>query len=236
MRVLTVDDNPFIRAGLTAVLEVADGVTEVLETDDPQQAVSLAEGVDVVLLDVQMPAMNGLELLPRLIALAPVVMLTHRSDAETLSEAMAAGASGYVVHGALEPDALVEAIRVCLNGSTVVAGAQQSWGQAQTQRPSRSAEAAAEVAGLSSREVSIMEAMAAGQSNPEIAASLFLAPKTIKNNINRIFAKLAVSTRTQAVLRWQELAGGQGGSVPTPGAGPQTGGLDQGPYRGPRAL
>lgn len=207
MRVLTVDDNPIIRAGLRALLEDAEGVEEVLETADPEAAVELAKRADVVLLDVQMPGTSGVELLPRVIEHAPVIMLTHRDDAATLGQAMAAGASGYLVHGALDPESMLDAIAVCLRGSTVVAGTSPDWGvpSVDAAGTGTGGRGAAESVGLSEREASVMEAIAQGLGNSQIAEQFFLAPKTVKNNVNRIFAKLGVSTRAQAILRWQQL-------------------------------
>lgn len=230
MRILTVDDNAIIRIGLRAALEVLPDVTTVLDTADPAEAErTVAAGeVDVVLLDVQMPARSGLDLLPLLAAHVPVVMLTHRDDHETLEAAMSAGASGYLVHGALGPQEMLGAIRVAMRGSAVVAGAVPRWGvvapqPAPSDPPAAEAGAAADEVGLSEREAEVMAAIAQGLGNAEIAADLFLAPKTVKNNVNRIFAKLGVRTRAQAIVRWQELCarptreGSAGGGPAGPG-------------------
>ncbi|GAB2451715.1 response regulator transcription factor [Xylanimonas ulmi] len=232
---LTVDDNEIIRIGLRAALEGLDGVDRVLDTADPDEARRLVEdgAVDVVLLDVQMPQTSGLDLLPRLAARVPVVMLTHRDDAETLRMAMGAGASGYLVHGALGPAQMADAIRVAVGGSAVVAGAAPRWDV----RPHEDTDgrdavsAAAAHAGLSERETSVMVAIAEGLGNAEIAGSLFLAPKTVKNNVNRIFAKLGVRTRPQAILRWQDLLRASAPTSPPCQAPPI-----RGPSRGPQAL
>ncbi|PUB30155.1 LuxR family two component transcriptional regulator [Promicromonospora sp. AC04] len=199
MRILAVDDNPIIRMGLRALLEGTDGVTSVTETGDPDEAMAHVDSgtVDVVLLDVRMPRMSGLELLPRLSGGATVVMLTHDDDPTTLSEAISAGASGYLVHGALEPRAMVDAIRLCRNGSQVVSGVVAG------ARETKDGEPAAAVRGLlSPREAEVMDLVADGLSNREVAARLFLSEKTVKNHVNSLFAKLAVTTRSQAIVRW----------------------------------
>ncbi|MGI5189393.1 response regulator [Promicromonospora sp. CA-289599] len=197
MRILTVDDNPIIRLGLRTLLEGADGVTSVLDTGDPEEAVGLvaAGQVDVVLLDVRMPRMSGLELLPRLSG-ATVVMLTHTDDASAVSEAIDAGAAGYLVHGALEPAAMLDAIRLCRNGSQVVSGASTVRAAARTSAPP------AVRSLLSPREAEVMDLVSDGLSNQEIAARLFISGKTVKNHLNSLFAKLGVTTRSQAIVRW----------------------------------
>lgn len=195
MRILAVDDNPIIRMGLRTLLDGAQGVTSVLDTGDPDEAVAhvRAGGVDVVLLDVRMPRMSGLELLPRL-AGATVVMLTHTDDPATVSEALAAGAAGYLVHGALEPDAMVDAIRLCRNGSQVVSGVSTA-----PAVPGRGLDVRDL---LSRREAEVMDLVADGLSNGEVAARLFISEKTVKNHVNSLFAKLGVTTRSQAIVRW----------------------------------
>ena len=199
MRILAVDDNPIIRMGLRTLLDGTEGVTSVTDTGDPEEAVAQVRAghVDVVLLDVRMPLMSGLELLPRL-SEATVVMLTHTDDASTVSEALAAGAAGYLVHGALEPAAMVDAIRLCRNGSQVVSGvatALTSPGTAPGTSPA--------VRGLlSAREAEVMDLVADGLSNGEVAALLFISEKTVKNHVNSLFAKLGVTTRSQAIVRW----------------------------------
>lgn len=195
MRILAVDDNPIIRMGLRTLLDGAQGVTSVLDTGDPDEAVAhvRAGGVDVVLLDVRMPRMSGLELLPRL-AGATVVMLTHTDDPATVSEALAAGAAGYLVHGALEPDAMVDAIRLCRNGSQVVSGVSTA-----PAVPGRGPDVRDL---LSRREAEVMDLVADGLSNGEVAARLFISEKTVKNHVNSLFAKLGVTTRSQAIVRW----------------------------------
>ncbi|GAA2218337.1 response regulator transcription factor [Promicromonospora sukumoe] len=222
MRILTVDDNPIIRMGLRSLLEGTDGVTSVDDTGDPEEAVARVDSgqVDVVLLDVRMPLMSGLELLPRLSG-ATVVMLTHTDDPAAVSEAMAAGAAGYLVHGVLEPGAMLDAIRLCRNGSQVVSGVS-------TLRVEAAAPAAAPAVRslLSPREAEVMDLVAGGLSNREVAAHLVLSEKTVKNHLNSLFAKLGVTTRSQAIVRWlhqdQDTGRTLGPGRTGPGVGPGT--------------
>ena len=221
MRILAVDDNPIIRMGLRALLDGTEGVTSVIDTGDPHEAIArVRDGeVDVVLLDVRMPAMSGLELLPQLSG-ATVVMLTHTDDQATVSEAMAAGAAGYLVHGALGPKAMVAAIALCRDGSQVVSGV-----AAGVAAPTAAAPAVRGL--LSRREVEVMDLVAGGLSNGEVAAQLFISEKTVKNHVNSLFAKLGVTTRSQAIVRWL-----QSGPEPSSAVGPGR----TGPAVGPRTL
>ncbi|MFD7023876.1 response regulator [Promicromonospora sukumoe] len=221
MRILTVDDNPIVRMGLRSLLEGTDGVTSVSDTGDPEEAVArVGSGqVDVVLLDVRMPLMSGLELLPRLSG-ATVVMLTHTDDPAAVSEAMAAGAAGYLVHGALEPRAMLDAIRLCRNGSQVVSGVS-------TVQVEAAPRATPAVRGLlSPRQAEVMDLVAHGLSNREVAEHLFLSEKTVKNHVNSLFAKLGVTTRSQAIVRWlhkgQDTGRTLGPGRTGPGVGPGT--------------
>ena len=194
LRILTVDDNPIIRIGLRAGLEGQDHVASVVATGDPDEAVALVEGgeIDIVLLDVLMPAVNGLDLLPRL-AGVPVMMLSHVDQAETVSAAMAAGAAGYLVHGALGPAAMAETIWRCWTGNKVVPEAHGD---------PHPVTAPISHGRLSPREVDVMDLVAGGLSNGEVARQLFLSEKTVKNHLNRIFPKLGVTTRSRAIVLW----------------------------------
>jgi DNA-binding NarL/FixJ family response regulator len=219
MRILTVDDNPIIRVGLRTLLDGAPGVTSVLDTGDPDEAVEhvRAGRVDVVLLDVRMPRTSGLELLPRLTG-ATVVMLTHTDDPSTVSEAIAAGAAGYLVHGALEPQAMVDAIRLCRNGSQVVSGVAAPPAAASGPGPRPGLRDL-----LSRREAEVMDLVADGLSNREVAARLFISEKTVKNHVNSLFAKLGVTTRSQAIVRWLQQGPDPGSAVGPAGRGPRMG-------------
>ncbi|GAB2495265.1 response regulator transcription factor [Promicromonospora xylanilytica] len=216
MRILAVDDNPIIRMGLRTLLDGTEGVTSVTDTGDPDEAVAQVRGghVDVVLLDVRMPRTSGLELLPRL-SDATVVMLTHTDDAATVSEALAAGAAGYLVHGALEPRAMVDAIRLCRNGSQVVSGVSAGLTAPGTAPAVRGL--------LSRREAEVMDRVADGLSNGEIAALLFISEKTVKNHVNSLFAKLGVTTRSQAIVRWLQSGPSAASAVGPAGTGPRVG-------------
>lgn len=187
---------------------------------------------DLCLLDVRMPGMSGVEAAAALAPDFKVVMLTHSEDSETVLAALRAGAHGYVVYSELDTDFLSQALQSVMAGgmlmsptaSTAVLGAsalhsQHSVGQEQNQHAARPGTEtgvtatldAPSVAGtpcgperfdLSRREVEVMDLVAQGLTNREIAEAFFLSEKTVKNHINRIFSKMAVESRAAAVSRW----------------------------------
>ncbi|MET9518656.1 response regulator transcription factor [Streptomyces sp. NPDC002994] len=113
LRVVIADDNPVVRAGLTALLGSRDDVEVVAETADGRQALAAAQQYrpDVVLLDVRMPGVDGISALPYLVQVAPVMMLTYSRESEIVREALRLGAGGYLVHGEFTAEQLVGAVR-----------------------------------------------------------------------------------------------------------------------------
>lgn len=214
-RVVIADDNPVVRAGLTALLAGRADVTVVAEASDGHEAYeqTLRHRPDVVLLDVRMPGGDGIAALPRLVTLAPVLMLTYSRESETVYEALRRGADGYLVHGEFTADQLAQAVRDLEAGrphfSPSAAGALLANVRAGSLQPQSSVSHSSEGV-LSRREGEIMELIASGMSNQEIAASCFISRKTVKNHINRIFAKLNTSNRTEAIARWRDLTRGEG--------------------------
>ncbi len=215
--VLVVDDNTIVRLGVRAALESSEEVAHVLDTDDLAEAVEIARRgeVDAVLLDVRLAGSNGLDALPDLVVHASVLMLTHTDDQGSLGTAMTRGASGYVVHGALGPRGIVAALRTCVSGGTVVAGIAVPWGAADPADaagpgpgegsgagPAAGSPGRAARRGLTERERDVMEAIAAGLTNREIARRLFVTEKTVKNYVNAVFSKLGVTSRGEAIARW----------------------------------
>lgn len=217
--VLVVDDNAIIRLGVRAALESSDDVALVLDTDDLVEAVEIVRRGDVeaVLLDVRLADSNGLDALPDLVEHARVLMLTHTDDQGSLGRAMAGGASGYVVHGALGPRGIVAALRTCVAGGTVVAGIAVPWSpvEAAVEAAHGSGSAPGHGSGseggagdrsirrrLTEREREVMEVIAQGLTNREIARRLFVTEKTVKNYVNTVFGKLGVTSRGEAIARW----------------------------------
>jgi len=113
LKVVVADDNPVVRAGLTALLSGRSDITVVAEAADGRQAyeAALRHRPDMVLLDVRMPGVDGISALPYLVRIAPVVMLTYSRESEIVQEALRRGAGGYLVHGEFTADQLVTAVR-----------------------------------------------------------------------------------------------------------------------------
>ncbi|MFF3019259.1 response regulator [Streptomyces sp. NPDC057939] len=213
IRVLIADDNPVVRAGLAALLAATDDLRVVAEARDGREALSLTRrhNPDVILLDVRMPGVDGISALPHLVPLAPVLMLTHSREADTIRETLLLGAGGYLVHGEFTADDLIRAVRDVRAGrahfstsaATTLLEDLRSSSQPQRNMASSTERMHNSVPyGLSSRETEIMDLIASGMNNQQIAGACFISEKTVKNHINRIFAKLRTTTRSEAIARW----------------------------------
>jgi DNA-binding NarL/FixJ family response regulator len=235
LRIVVADDNPVVRAGLTALLAGRQDTTVVAEAADGREAyeATVEHRPDVVLLDVRMPVVDGLSALPHLVRLAPVMMLTYSHDKEIVQEAVRLGAGGYLVHGEFTVDQLVTAVRDVTRGrphfTPAAAGAlmarirpnMPATAHTASELPSNSSPVPPQNLSqlqsdvgqswrsrfqLSTREAEIMDLIASGLDNRQIAALCFISEKTVKNHINRIFAKLHSTSRAQAAAKWLGVA------------------------------
>jgi DNA-binding NarL/FixJ family response regulator len=199
-RVLIVDDNAVLRRGVASLLDAADGIEVVGEAGTGKEAIAMAKEVapDVVLLDVRMPVMDGIAAAGPLSKIAKVMMLTYSEEEERVSNAIRAGASGYMVHGRFTPEELEQAVIDLAKGGNVISPSVVSV-VFDALRDAPRGGVSEGPAALTERESEIMNLLAQGRSNGAIATELFISEKTVKNHINRIYAKLGVTSRAEAI-------------------------------------
>ena len=213
VRVLIADDHPVFRDGLASLLATQPDIVVVATAADGAEAVRLAaeHAPDVVVMDLQMPELNGIDATRRISETQPgvrVLVFTMGEEDGTVLAAMRAGARGYLVKGASQ-DEVVRAISTVHAGGLVF-GASLALRIADllsgTTTPDRSA-----FPQLTEREMEILDLIAAGKNNAQIASALYLAPKTVRNNVSNILAKLQATDRAEAIIRARD-AGLGGGS------------------------
>ncbi|GAA3526477.1 response regulator transcription factor [Aeromicrobium panaciterrae] len=212
IRVLLADDHPVVRSGLRALLESLPDYEVVAESPDGESAIREAQLVrpDVVLMDIRMPGIDGIEATRRLRAAVPetaILVLTMFDDDDTVFAAMRAGAQGYLLKGAEQVE-IDRGIRAVVAGEAIFSPgvAQRVLGYFAAS-PAAGSEPFPE---LTTREREVLDLVAAGRRNQAIAEELFLSPKTVANHISSIFVKLAVADRSEAIVRARQ--GGLGGS------------------------
>lgn len=205
VRLVIADDNEIVRHGLRSLLEAQGEITVVGEAKDGNEAIALSRELkpDVVLCDVRMPGLDGVGAAQEIAHEVPVLMLTYSDDPDIIRTVLATGAKGYLVHGAHEPDEIVAAVLNASRGSTVLGPAATAALLSPAQGPA--VVTPIDSHGLSARESEVMDHVARGLNNREIARECFLAEKTVKNHLNRIFPKLGVRTRAEAVGVWMRL-------------------------------
>ena len=205
IRVLVADDQALVRAGFRAILEVQDDLEVVGEAEDGDEAVSLARELrpDVVLMDIRMPSVDGIEATRRLIrdGDAPrILMLTTFDLDEYVYEAMKAGASGFLLKDAPR-DQLVGAVRTVAAGDALLAPALvRRLIEDFVRRPAPGAGPPAELDDLTEREREVLTLIARGLANAEIAARLFVSEATVRTHVTHILGKLGLRDRVQAVV------------------------------------
>jgi DNA-binding NarL/FixJ family response regulator len=196
--VLVVDDQRLVREGIASLLGLQQGISVVGVAANGKEAVErvLALAPDVVLMDVRMPEMDGVDAVAVLRRRAPdcrVVMLTTFDDEEYVVQALRAGAAGYLLKD-LPAAELAEAVRLAHAGVTQLdrAAARHVAAALSTHTPPADA--------LTGREIDVLRMVAAGATNREIAARLFLSEGTVKNHISRVLSRLGLRDRTQAAI------------------------------------
>ncbi len=212
IKVLLVDDQAMVRAGLRMILDSEPDIEVCCEVEEGEKAAAaVAENhPDVILMDIRMPGMDGLAATREVLAADPtakVVILTTFDLDEYVYGALRAGASGFLLKSA-DGDTLVDAVRVIAGGEALLAPEvtrrvieQFTRGGAETGAPGAEHVPTEEAIGdLSDREVEVLQLMARGLSNHEIAKELFLSSTTVKTHVSHILTKLGVRDRVQAVV------------------------------------
>jgi len=210
-RVLIADDHQLFRDGLRALILSAPDMEVAGEASTGKQAVKLGidNKPDVILMDIQMPDLDGIEATRALIQADPnlnILMVTMFEDDQSVFAAMRAGAKGYILKGA-KHDEMLRAIRAVGSGEAIfspgIASKMMSFFTS-----SRAEAFPEEFSDLTDREREILTLIARGKSNTEIADSLFISVKTVRNHLSNIFNKLQVADRTQAAIKARDAGWG----------------------------
>ena len=209
IEVCLVDDQTLVRQGIRSLLELSDSIRVVAEAGDGMQAVETIPRVkpDVVLLDMRMPGMSGLDVLNALAStnqLPPTIILTTFDDDQLVLAGLKAGARGYLLKD-VSLDQLVDAVKTVAAGGSLVAPVVTQRLLSGLERMQNEFVSLDRPDPLTDRETEILRLMAGGYSNKEIANSLGVAEGTVKNHVSNILSKLGVRDRTRAVLKALEL-------------------------------
>lgn len=206
LRLVIADDQALVRSGIRLILEAQPDIEVLAEASDGAQALQLARehAPDVVLMDIQMPRLDGIAATGRICALpgrAPrVLVLTTFDQDDHLYDAARAGATGFLLKTA-PPEQLVAAVRAAASGETLLAPSiTRRLLEEFTRRPPPGTSVPAELATLTEREREVLVLVARGLSNTEVAQELVVSEGTVKSHLNRLLAKLGVRDRVQAVV------------------------------------
>ena len=207
IRVLIADDHPLFRDGLRALLSSIPQTEMVGEAADGEEVLRQAAKLrpDVILMDIQMPGLNGVEATQQILHTNPdigIIVLTMFDDDDSVFAAVRAGARGYILKGADQTE-ILRAIGAAVRGEALFGApiAKRLMGFFSAPRSSAPVQA---FPGLTEREREILDLMAQGLNNIEIAERLVLSPKTVRNHTSNIFNKLQVTDRTHAIVLARE--------------------------------
>jgi DNA-binding NarL/FixJ family response regulator len=205
-RVLLADDQEMVRAGLRLILAAEPDIDVVAEASDGNAAVAAARRLrpDVTLMDIRMPHLDGIEATRQLTTESPsvgVVVLTMSEDDGTVFSAVRAGARGYLLKGADQEEVVRAITTVAAGGAVFGASLARRIAEFFASAPAGPAAAFPQ---LNAREREVLDLVAAGRSNAQIAATLYLSPKTARNNLSNVLTKLQVADRAEAIVRARE--------------------------------
>lgn len=204
IRVLIADDHSMLRQGLKQILELEKDIIVVSQATNGNEAVQFSQEYmpDVILMDINMPGLNGLQAISEIKKRdlpSRIIVLTIHEDREYLFKTLQMGAEGYVLKDA-EPDVLIEAIRSVNSGNSFIQPNMTKELVKEFNRVTMHDNTKHVENNLTAREVEVLELIAEGMINKQIAKQLFISEKTVKNHVSNIFRKLNVSDRTQAAI------------------------------------
>ena len=208
IRIIVADDHPVVRGGLVALLRTIPSLDVVGEAADGETAVRLTHEhrPDVVLMDVRMPGMDGVEATRQIREQTPesrVLILTMYDDDATVFTAMKAGAQGYLLKES-EQDDIVRAVHAVVAGEAIFGPGVAARVLGYFTEPPQAVVAEYPFPELTQREREVLDLLAQGKKNADIATALFVSPKTVSNQLTAIFAKLQVASRGEAIVRARE--------------------------------
>ena len=216
IRVLIADDHPFFRDGLRVLLEATPDTELVGEATDGDEVAEMVAGLtpDVILMDLRMPGLGGIEATRKILQKNPdaaILVVTMIEEDDSVFAAMRAGARGYLLKGA-DRDEMLAAIRAVARGEAIFGpGIARRLIRYFSSPPQPVQTPRSIFPELTEREREILDLVAAGRNNQEIAEGLFLSLKTVRNYVSNIFTKLQVADRAQAIVRAREAGLGRGG-------------------------
>ncbi|MDD3839297.1 MAG: response regulator transcription factor [Clostridia bacterium] len=203
IRVLIADDHSLMRKGLKQILELEKDIKVIGQAVDGKEAVDMCIKCqpDVVLMDINMPVLNGIQAVKKIResgSESKIIMLTIHENREYLLKTIKVGAEGYILKDA-EVDHLIEAIRNVYRGETYIQPNLTTYLIKEFSKSNRRTTEKDEC-NLTRREREVLELIAEGMNNREIADELFISEKTVKNHVSNIFRKIDVNDRTQAAI------------------------------------
>ena len=204
IRVLICDDHALFRRGLVMVLESEDGIEVVAEAEDGEDAIAKAAETapDVILMDVRMPKMSGIDAtraIADVVPAAKILMLTVSDEEEDLYEAVKAGATGYLLKE-ISIEEVANAIRAVITGQSLISPSMASKLLSEFNNLAKAAQQKVMAPKLTDRELQVLKLVAQGLSNREVAEQLFISENTVKNHVRNILEKLHLHSRMEAVV------------------------------------